>query len=155
MSRVIVRYHAYLNKRCIVNPKRGPFHFRAPSRILARVVRGMVPHKSARGAAALRRFKAMEGVPAPYDTMKRLVVPQALRVLRLKPGRKFCSVGRLSAEVGWKYHEVVSKLEEKRKIRGKAYYEKVKALNKIKAKAEVEAAGALKDINAQLAVLGH
>jgi len=31
----------------------------------------MLPHKTARGAAALGRLKAFEGVPAPYDTKKR------------------------------------------------------------------------------------
>ncbi|CCF45619.1 hypothetical protein CH063_14643 [Colletotrichum higginsianum] len=30
-----------------------------------------------------------------------MVVPQALRVLRLQPGRKYCTVGRLSHEVGF------------------------------------------------------
>lgn len=69
----------------------------------------MVAHKTARGKAALDRLKVFEGIPPPYDTKKRMVVPQALRVLRLKPGRKYCSVGRLSSEFGWNYGEVVSR----------------------------------------------
>ena len=69
----------------------------------------MIPHKTARGAAALGRLKAFEGVPPPYDGKKRMVVPQALRILRLKPGRKFCVVGRLSHEMGWKYQDVVER----------------------------------------------
>jgi hypothetical protein len=41
-----LRYHEFLNKRHLVNPKKsGPFHHRAPSRILYRTIRGMVPHK--------------------------------------------------------------------------------------------------------------
>jgi large subunit ribosomal protein L13Ae len=52
----------------------------------------MTPHKSARGAAALDRLKLFEGVPPPYDRKKKMVVPEALRVLRLKPGRKYCTV---------------------------------------------------------------
>jgi large subunit ribosomal protein L13Ae len=32
-------------------------------------------------------------------------------VLRLKPGRKYCTVGRLSHEVGWKYQDVVSRYD--------------------------------------------
>ena len=52
----------------------------------------MIPHKTARGAAALERLKLFEGVPPPYDRKKRMVVPEALRVLRLKPGRKYCTV---------------------------------------------------------------
>lgn len=88
-----LRYHAFLNKRHLVNPKKsGPFHERAPSRVLYRAIRGMVPHKTSRGAAALQRIKLYEGVPAPYDRKKRVVVPSALRVLRLKPGRKYCTI---------------------------------------------------------------
>ena len=71
----------------------------------------MIPHKTARGAAAMERLKVFEGVPPPYDKVKRVVVPQALRVLRLKPGRKYCTVGRLSHEVGWKYQDVVARFE--------------------------------------------
>jgi hypothetical protein len=87
----------------------GPFHFRAPSKMFWRTVRGMIPHKTARGAAAMERLKTFEGVPAPYDKKKRVVVPQALRVLRLKPGRKYCTVGRLGHEFGWKYQDVVAR----------------------------------------------
>ena len=87
----------------------GPFHFRAPSKMFWRTVRGMIPHKTARGAAAMERLKTFEGIPAPYDKKKRVVVPQALRVLRLKPGRKYCTVGRLGHEFGWKYQDVVAR----------------------------------------------
>jgi ribosomal protein uL13 len=105
-----VKYHAYLRKMTRFNPTRGgPFHFRAPSRILYKAVRGMIPHKTARGAAAMERLKVFEGVPPPYDKKKRVVVPQALRILRLRPGRKYCTVGRLSHEVGWKYQDVVAR----------------------------------------------
>jgi hypothetical protein len=69
----------------------------------------MVAHKTARGKAAMNRLKVFEGIPPPYNTKKRMVVPQALRVLRLKPGRKYCTVGRLSSEFGWNYGEVVSR----------------------------------------------
>ena len=87
----------------------GPFHFRASARICYKAVRGMIPPKTARGAAALERLKVFEGVPPPYDKKKKMVVPQALRVLRLKPGRKYCTVGRLGHEFGWKYQDVVAR----------------------------------------------
>ncbi|KAK4656476.1 60S ribosomal protein L16A [Podospora pseudocomata] len=96
------------------------------SRIFYKAVRGMIPHKTARGAAALERLKVFEGVPPSYDKKKKMVVPQALRVLRLQPGRKYCTVGRLSHEVGWKYQDVVARLEERRKAKGAAYYERKK-----------------------------
>lgn len=117
-----------------------------------RTVRGMIPHKTARGKAALERLKTFEGVPAPYDKKKRVVVPQALRVLRLKPGRKYCTVGRLGHEFGWKYQDVVARyvirhaygdqkltrhsLEERRKVKGAAYYERKKAVRRQLAEAK-------------------
>ena len=64
----------------------------------------MIPRKTKRGEAALERLKVFEGIPPPYDKQKRMVVPQALRVLRLKPGRKYCTVGRLSSEVSTTFH---------------------------------------------------
>jgi len=64
---VAVKYLDFLRKRCNVKPARGPFHFRAPSRIFWRVVRGMVPHKTARGEEAMNRLRVFEGIPAPYD----------------------------------------------------------------------------------------
>ena len=93
-----------------------------------------------------------------------MVVPAALRVLRLKPGRKaslstficllsnraetsdqFCTLKRISAEVGWGYKDVVDKLEEKRKVKGKAYFERkvgfVDDLNGKKLKAVVFLSG--------------
>ncbi|ANB12974.1 ribosomal 60S subunit protein L16A [Sugiyamaella lignohabitans] len=90
----------------------------------------MIAHKTARGKAALEHLKVFEGIPPPYDRKKRVVVPQALRVLRLKPGRKYTTIGRLSHEVGWKYQDVVSRLEERRKVKSAAYYAKKVALQK-------------------------
>lgn len=148
-----LKYHDYLRKATRYNKTKGPFHFRAPSRILYKAIRGMIPHKTARGKAALERLKVFEGVPPPYDTKKRVVVPQALRVLRLKPGRKYTTVGKLSSAVGWKYENVVDKLEEKRKLKAAEFYAKKKALSQKvnagkKATAETEVAK-------KLAALGY
>lgn len=95
----------------------------------------MIPHKSSRGAAALTRLAVYEGVPPSQDKVKKMVVPAALRVLRLKPGRKFCTLKRLSHEVGWGYKDVVDKLEEKRKAKGQAYHERKVASLKLREKA--------------------
>ena len=62
-----VKYLKFLRLRCNVKPSRGPFHYRAPSRILWRTVRGMIPHKTKRGMEALNRLKVYDGVPPPYD----------------------------------------------------------------------------------------
>ncbi|SCU88359.1 LADA_0E09670g1_1 [Lachancea dasiensis] len=148
-----LKYHDYLRKATRFNKTRGPFHFRAPSRIFYKAVRGMVAHKTARGQAAMERLKVFEGVPPPYDKKKRVVVPQALRVLRLKPGRKYTTVGKLSTSVGWKYEDVVAKLEEKRKVRSAEYYAKKKAFNKKVLVAN--AANAESEVAQKLATFGY
>ena len=177
-----MKYAAFLRKRTNTNPKFGPIHYRSPAKILWRTIRGMLPHKTAKGQAALGRLKVFEGIPAPYDKvgpqpgprgllagegggggvryrrlfvcrsstaelircpvptlsqMKRMVVPEALRVTRLKPGRRYCLLGRMSAECGWSYRELVERLEDKRKAEALEFYAKKKEL--MKARAEVAA----------------
>jgi large subunit ribosomal protein L13Ae len=115
----------------------------------------MVPHKTARGTAAMERLKVFDGIPAPYDKLKRNVVPEALRVLRLKPGRKYTALKRVSSEFGWKYQDVVEKLEAKRKVKAQAYYEKKKAVLNLKAKAVENANASLKSVNETIAKFGY
>lgn len=122
-----LKWQAFRHKRTATNPTHGPFHFKAPSKFFWRSVRGMVPHKTARGTAAMGRLKVFDGVPAPYDKMKRMVVPEALRVLRLKPHRKFTVLKRLCTEIGWRYGDVVARLEDKRKALSADYYANKKA----------------------------
>eukprot|EP00164_Ancoracysta_twista_P001020 GFYU01001330.1.p2 GENE.GFYU01001330.1~~GFYU01001330.1.p2 ORF type:complete len:202 (+),score=70.52 GFYU01001330.1:30-635(+) len=138
-----IKYLRFLNKRMNTKPSKGPIHFRAPSRILWRTVRGMIPHKTSRGAAAMERLKVFEGVPPPFDKMKKVIVPEALRVTRLQPGRKFTVLGRISHEVGWNHQEIVKTLEAKRRVKALAYYERKKALAALKVKAEANVAKAI------------
>lgn len=95
----------------------------------------MLPHKTPRGAAALQRLKVFEGVPPPYDKVKKFVIPEALRVVRLKRGRVFCRLGDLSSLMGWKYAPVIAKLETKRKTLGHAFHKKSKVRAKLAKKA--------------------
>ncbi|XP_066064103.1 large ribosomal subunit protein uL13 [Chamaea fasciata] len=131
-----LKFLAFLRKRMNTNPSRGPFHFRAPSRIFWRTVRGMLPHKTKRGQAALERLKVFDGIPPPYDKRKRMVVPAALKIIRLKPTRKFAVLGRLAHEVGWKYRDVTEALEEKRKEKAKLRYNKKRKMMSLRRRAE-------------------
>jgi len=128
-------FSKFLQHRGNTNPKRGPIHYRSPARILWRTIRGMMPHKKERGQAALERLKVFEGIPHPYDRMKRVVVPAALRVLRLKPGRKYCRLGDLASSVGWAHNGLIKKLETKRITVSSAYYLRKKQLAILKKKA--------------------
>eukprot|EP00252_Welwitschia_mirabilis_P002450 TRINITY_DN123_c0_g2_i1.p1 TRINITY_DN123_c0_g2~~TRINITY_DN123_c0_g2_i1.p1 ORF type:complete len:207 (-),score=37.52 TRINITY_DN123_c0_g2_i1:472-1092(-) len=130
-----MKYLRFLRKRMNTKPSHGPIHFRAPSKILWRTIRGMIPHKTKRGALALSRLKAFEGIPYPYSMKKRMVVPDALRVKRLKPGHKFCLLGQLSKEVGWHHYDTIKEFDDKRKKRGEEYYERKKQLARLRSKA--------------------
>ncbi|CAL1143304.1 unnamed protein product [Cladocopium goreaui] len=119
-----LKYANFRRKHMNTNPRQGPFHFRSPAKILWRTIRGMVPHKTARGAAALDKLKTFEGIPHPYDRKKRMVVPSCLKVLRLRPERRFCRLGDLSKEVGWKHGALIQRLESQRKVKSEAFYKK-------------------------------
>ena len=54
-------------------------------------------------------------------------------MLILKYNFQFCSLGRLSHDVGWKYQDVVATLESKRKVKAEAYYKRRSAVEKVKA----------------------
>jgi large subunit ribosomal protein L13Ae len=150
-----LKYHDFLRKRTATNPTHGPIHFRAPSKIFWRTVRGMLPHKTSRGAAALERLKIFEGIPEPYSSMKRMVVPAALRVIRLKPGRRFCTLSRLSSEVGWKYETVLNELESKRKETSAEYFSEKKAASKSQRKSLFTKTDKLASVNQELASYGY
>jgi large subunit ribosomal protein L13Ae len=120
-----------------------------------RTIRGMINHMTARGQEALGRLSTFEGIPAPYDKQKRVVIPAALRVMRLKPGRDYCAVGDLADKIGWKHKELLGRLEAVRKAEGSEYYTKKRATNVLRKKAETAAAAELTKVNAVLEAAGY
>merc|ERR1712094_79484 len=118
---------------------KGHKHWRCPSKILWRTIRGIVPHKTTRGALAMDRLKTFEGIPSPYDEKKRVVIPNALKCLRLKNHRKFARLGDLSKMYGWKSTDAVKKL----KVKSEEFYKAKMAELKAKSKAEAAVAGDL------------
>mmetsp|Transcript_46848 Transcript_46848/g.135471 ORF Transcript_46848/g.135471 Transcript_46848/m.135471 type:complete len:202 (-) Transcript_46848:87-692(-) len=136
-----LKYANFKRKKMNTNPRKGPFHFRAPSKILWRTIRGMIPHKTQRGACALDRLKSFEGIPHPYNLKKKMVIPSALKVLRLKPERRFCKLGDLSKEFGWKHQDLIGRLEDQRRVKALAFHKKrmtgVKAKQQAKKQATV------------------
>ncbi|KAG2460714.1 RL13A protein, partial [Polypterus senegalus] len=115
---------------------RGHLLGRLAALVAKQVLLGMLPHKTKRGQAALDRLKVFDGIPPPYDKRKRMVVPAALKIVRLKPTRKFAVLGRLAHEVGWKYQAITATLEEKRKQKSNLFYKKKKREMKLKKVAE-------------------
>ena len=130
-----LKWHEFLNKSINTNPRRGFRHYKTPSRMFWRTVRGMLPHKTPKGSAALARLKVFEGVPFPYDHKKRMVVPEALKIVRIKDNRKFCILGDLAQLAGWTKKSLVERLEEKRKVKAQKFYELKKKRSDARTKA--------------------
>jgi large subunit ribosomal protein L13Ae len=147
-----ITFHEFLRKANNTNPRRNFKHFRSPSRMFWRVLRGMLPHKTARGKAALQRLKVFEGIPYPYDAKKRMVVPQALKVLRVKSFRNTCKIGDLCNMVGWRNKDIVDKLEQKRLAKSQVYFEAKK--KKDAARAKQMADGRMGQVNNELKKYG-
>merc|ERR1712226_16159 len=125
-GRNCMKFSSFLRKRTNSNPRKGPFHFRSPARIMWRAIRGMVPHKLWKGKMAMARLKCFEGIPHPYDKMKRMAIPVACRSVRLRPDRKYTILGDLAQKYGWHHKALLEKLEEQRKKRSKEYYKRKK-----------------------------
>lgn len=117
-----LKFMDFLHKRMSTNPKKGPIHNRSPARILWRTVRGMLKHKSPKGAAALGRLKCFDGVPLSYNGRKRVVVTDALRSMRLKPKSRYCVLGDVAAECGWTKRDLIQSLEAKRLDRNRKWH---------------------------------
>jgi len=115
----------------------------------------MVNQKTARGQQALKRLSTFEGIPAPYDKQKRVVVPAALRVTRLKQGRNYTVVGDLANSIGWKHKDLLERLESKRKVDAKDFYDKKMEKVALRKKAEEACASELAKVNEALSGYGY
>lgn len=141
-----------MNKRINTNPRRGAKHWISPSRLFWKSLRGMLNHKTPRGAAALDRLKCFEGIPFPYDQKKRMVIPEALKCLRMRSNRRFCVLGDLCHAIGWSKGGLVKSLEEKRKAKSAKFFEK--KTKKVTARKKALADKSVAAFNADLAKLG-
>jgi large subunit ribosomal protein L13Ae len=87
--------------------------------------------------------------------VKRAVVPEALKVLRLAAGHKYCVLGDLSHQVGWKHKATVEALEEKRAAAASEYWTKKKDNNNKFAAAKEAANAQLGDLAPLIAATGY
>lgn len=149
-----LKYMEFLRKRMSTNPKKGPIHQKAPSRTVWRVIRGMVPHKTAKGAAAMGRLKCFDGVPLSLNAKKKMVVPDALKVVRLKPRSKFCNLGDIAKECGWTKSQLIDSLETKRVTKNREWHTKRVKLNKDR-KTALKTNKDIQSVNTELAQYGY
>ena len=80
------------------HPKKGPFHYRRPDRIVRKTVRGMLPYKQPKGKQAYKRLKVFIGIPEELKQQKVETLAKA-RAEKLKC--PFFMLGELAKEIGW------------------------------------------------------
>jgi len=83
-------------------PKRGPFHYRRPDRIMRKTVRGMLPIKQPKGKTAYKKLKVFMGVPEDLKDQKMDTFAEA-QATKLKGPH--LTLAELAKEVGWNQGE--------------------------------------------------
>merc|ERR1719156_425180 len=71
LYRNMLKYADFKRKRLATKHSHGHTHYRAPSKILWRTIRGMVPHKTTRGAQALGRASRRSARSAARSSTRR------------------------------------------------------------------------------------
>lgn len=141
------KYKEYKNKRCVVNPERGAFHYKEPSMYFkTKLLRGMMARKTKRGSKALANCKCYEGIPKEYENVERTIVPKALAKAVADPNMPRCTLGEVLSRYGWQYAELAVsttaatlKREEEYKKTKQAEEEKInKTISEASFKSEVQ-----------------
>ncbi|MFX1295017.1 MAG: 50S ribosomal protein L13 [Promethearchaeota archaeon] len=101
---IINQYKERINIHTHTNPRRGPFWYKTPNKLLRRTIRGMLPWKKKRGREAYKRLKVYEGIPEELNLDESTFETFSDFTLDHLKGT-FISVGELAKEIGWKYRE--------------------------------------------------
>ena len=81
-----------------------------------------------------------------------MVIPDALKIMRLKESRKFCNLGEIAQHGGWGKSDLIVKLENRRKEKATKYYDAKK--KKIDARKNAGKNKEIESINKELAQYG-
>jgi large subunit ribosomal protein L13 len=93
---VINRWKEFLN---VGGRGRGPVHWRRPSTIVRRTIRGMLPYRKARGREAFGRLRVHIGVPEELTDAVKISIQEARA--SMLDGR-YVTIGEIASNIGWK-----------------------------------------------------
>ena len=144
----------YLHKRCNSKPSHGPNHQKSPAQIVYKTIKGMLPYKTPKGAAALGRLKCFVGCPLSVNAKKKMVIPDALKAVRLAPRARYSILGNIAKECGWTKSELVKEEETKRVSRNHEWYVK-RVENMKKRKAALKSNAEVQKIDKELEKYGY
>ncbi len=88
----------FKRKRQMGIPSKGPFIQRAPSQIVKRAIRGMIPYKKSHGSEAFKRIKCYNNSPNVEVKMITIEKAHYSKIPRLK----FITIREISKELGAK-----------------------------------------------------
>jgi len=80
---------------------RGPHYPRQSDRIVKRMIRGMIPYKSARGRVAYQKVMCYNGIPAVFADKEYYKLPETTDIKKL-PNLKYTAIGEISKLLGAK-----------------------------------------------------
>ena len=79
-------------------PSKGPFIHRHPDRLIRRVIRGMLPYKTARGQEAYKRIMCYVGIPEAYAEKETIHLDEATKAKL--PNTKYVTMLDISKNLG-------------------------------------------------------
>lgn len=83
-------------------PRKGPFIVRQPDRFVRRIIRGMLPNKTARGREAYANLLCYIGTPKEFEG--KAVAIEGAAAAKM-PARRYLTVGQLCKELGGTWYE--------------------------------------------------
>ncbi|MBS7620293.1 50S ribosomal protein L13 [Candidatus Bathyarchaeota archaeon] len=95
-NRIIEDAKEFLN---VKGPRWGPIHYRKPSMMVKKTIRGMLPYKSSHGREAYKRLKVHLGVPLEFVNVTKETIDEA-KAERLGGG--YVTIREIAESIGWK-----------------------------------------------------
>jgi large subunit ribosomal protein L13 len=80
------------------HPRKGPYHYRRPDRIVRKTIRGMLPRRKPKGIQALKRLRVYLGAPKEFENNEFQTIFEASAEKLKSP---YITVGDLAKEIGW------------------------------------------------------
>jgi large subunit ribosomal protein L13 len=94
-QRIVAERKSFL---AVGHPRKGPYHYRRPDRIIRNTVRGMLPRDKPKGVAALKRLRVYIGTPIEFEGKEIQTISVATAGKLTAP---YITVGDLAKEIGW------------------------------------------------------
>ena len=107
-----------------------------------------------KGAAAIGRLKCFDGVPFSLNAKKKMVIPDALKAVRLRPRSKYCVLGDIAMECGWTKRDLIDSLEMKRTTNNHTWYTN-KTKRMLRERKTIRDNADIQKVNMELAQYGY